>query len=315
MRVVIVGLGVQGRKRYESAKADVVATVDPVVDGASYRNLEAVPTSNYDAVLLCTPDAAKPALIRYALRSSKHVLVEKPLFNAPDFDLVSVEAEALRQSVFVYTAYNHRFEPNIAKVGELLRDGVIGEPYRCSLFYGNGTARLVRESAWRDCGTGVLHDLGSHNIDIVCEWFGRSVDDYEAALIAKYENRSPDHCTFQATGVLPHIQVELSLLSWRNTFRAEIVGSRGSIHIDGLAKWGESILTLRERVLPSGRPTETLWKVPQGDPTWQLEYAHFLNLCRTGAKTDLERDRQIDRALARISATAVVDARAQGETR
>ncbi|NDD71820.1 MAG: gfo/Idh/MocA family oxidoreductase [Actinobacteria bacterium] len=306
MRVVIVGLGVQGRKRYEVAKADVVASVDLVVDGASYRNLEAVPSSNYDAVLLCTPDLAKPELIRYALRHSKHVLVEKPL---------SIEAEALRQSVVVYTAYNHRFEPHIAKVGELLKTGVIGEPYRCSLFYGNGTARLVRESAWRDCGTGVLHDLGSHNIDIVCEWFGRSVDDYKAALITKYENNSPDHCTFQATCVLPHIQVELSLLSWRNTFRAEIIGSRGSIHVDGLAKWGESTLTLRERVLPSGRPTETIWKVPQGDPTWQLEYAHFLNLCRTGAKTDLERDRLIDRALARISATAVVDARAQGKTR
>lgn len=315
MRVVIVGLGVQGRKRYEVAKVDVVATVDPVVDGATYRNLESVPPTSYDAVLLCTPDSTKPSLIRYALRSSKHVLVEKPLFNSPDLNLISIEAEARSQSVVVYTAYNHRFEPHIVKVGELLSNGVIGEPYRCSLFYGNGTARLVRESAWRDCGTGVLHDLGSHNIDIVCEWFGRSVDDYEAALITKYENSSPDYCTFQAVGDLPHIQVELSLLSWRNSFRAEIIGSKGSLHIDGLAKWGESTLTLRERVLPSGRPTERVWKVPQGDPTWQLEYAHFLNLCREGTKTNLERDRMIDRALVRISTTAVVDAHAQGKTR
>ena len=26
----------------------------------------------------------------------------------------------------------------------------LGRLYRCRLFYGNGTARLVRESAWRD---------------------------------------------------------------------------------------------------------------------------------------------------------------------
>ena len=33
------------------------------------------------------------------------------------------------------------------------------------MFYGNGTARLVRDSAWRDQGAGVLPDLGSHLLD------------------------------------------------------------------------------------------------------------------------------------------------------
>ena len=33
------------------------------------------------------------------------------------------------------------------------------------MFCGNGTARLVRNSLWRDKGNGVLGDLGSHLID------------------------------------------------------------------------------------------------------------------------------------------------------
>ena len=33
------------------------------------------------------------------------------------------------------------------------------------MFYGNGTARLVRNSYWRDQGNGVLSDLGSHLVD------------------------------------------------------------------------------------------------------------------------------------------------------
>ena len=45
------------------------------------------------------------------------------------------------------------------------RLGVLGGIYRCRMFYGNGTARLVRDSAWRDDGAGVLPDLGSHLLD------------------------------------------------------------------------------------------------------------------------------------------------------
>ena len=67
MRVVIVGLGVQGRKRRAVAGGDVVATVDPTVGEADYRRLSDVSEDRYDAALLCTPDGAKPALIEALL--------------------------------------------------------------------------------------------------------------------------------------------------------------------------------------------------------------------------------------------------------
>lgn len=306
---MVVGLGVQGRKRCEVAGGDVVATVDPVVAEASHRTLESVPSNTYDAVVLCVPDAAKLQLIHQALDGHKHILVEKPLLSDSDFGLGALESEARQRALIIYTAYNHRFEPHVAKVRDLLKQGAVGNPYRCSLFYGNGTARLVRQSPWRDKGAGVVSDLGSHNIDIACEWFGEVSSNYQASLVARYENESPDHCVFHSVDAVPHIQIELSLISWRNSFRAEIVGSEGSLHIEGLAKWGESTLILRERVLPSGRPKETIWRVPQGDPTWRLEYAHFLNLCRSGVSTDLRRDRFIQDALRRVASSAVIDAR------
>ena len=49
----------------------------------------------------------------------------------------------------------------------LLESGELGRVYRCRLFYGNGTARDVRNSPWRDKGAGVLTDLGSHLLDTV----------------------------------------------------------------------------------------------------------------------------------------------------
>ena len=83
MRVVVVGLGVQGNKRRVVAGKEVVATVDPVQPQANYKSLADVPLGAYDAALVCTPDDTKIDLLTHLLNNGKHLLVEKPLF-APD---------------------------------------------------------------------------------------------------------------------------------------------------------------------------------------------------------------------------------------
>lgn len=79
MKIAIVGLGIQGRKRMPFAGADLVATIDPVALDAQYRRIQDVPLGSYDAALVCTPDDAKLAILEYLLSNGKHVLVEKPL--------------------------------------------------------------------------------------------------------------------------------------------------------------------------------------------------------------------------------------------
>ena len=59
MRVIVVGLGVQGRKRLAVAGKEAVATVDPFNAEAQYRHVQDVPLSSYDAAILCIPDEAK----------------------------------------------------------------------------------------------------------------------------------------------------------------------------------------------------------------------------------------------------------------
>ncbi|MEQ8739088.1 MAG: Gfo/Idh/MocA family oxidoreductase, partial [Hoeflea sp.] len=87
MRIVLIGLGVQGHKRRAIAGDSVIATVDPVSEGASHRSIESVPLETYDAALVCTPDEVKVALLRYLLSHGKHVLVEKPLIAGSDTEL------------------------------------------------------------------------------------------------------------------------------------------------------------------------------------------------------------------------------------
>ena len=188
MRVLIVGLGTQGYKRRSVAGAACIATVDPVNLDADYRHISQISTTEYDAVLICAPDKEKINLIRFCIKNKKHVLVEKPLWGADTAELEEMETIARKAGILIYTAYNHRFEPSFIKMQQLIESEALGELYTCRVFYGNGTARLVRESPWRDKGSGVLIDLGSHLLDTIRYWFGDIKGKLKLISIDNFEN-------------------------------------------------------------------------------------------------------------------------------
>ena len=303
MRVVVVGLGVQGRKRWRCAGADGVATIDPVNPEASHGAVDEVPLEAYDAALVCTPDQPKAELLAYFLGHGKHVLVEKPLWAADDREILRLQDLARANGALCLTAYNHRFEPHFVRMRELIASNLLGRLYSCRLFYGNGTARLVRESVWRDQGAGVLPDLGSHLLDTCRFWFGaRALEGFRVISANRFENRAPDHVVIgtevEAGGV--RIELEMTLLMWRNHFTCDILAEHGSAHIDSLCKWGPSTFTHRTRMLPSGRPPEQSVTMVAEDPTWALEYAHFKDLCAKGTVTDLGHDLWLQSTLRRL---------------
>jgi predicted dehydrogenase len=315
MRCLIVGVGVQGRKRRAVAGADVAATVDPVAPDANYRALEEVPLGLYDAALVCTPDRAKHAALAYLLSHGKHVLVEKPLLTDDPAALHELVELRNLSSVACYTAYNHRFEPHIRRLKDLLDAGTLGAIYLARFFYGNGTARDVQRSPWRDQGAGVLTDLGSHLLDLTLFFFGTQPGPFVPWGAYRFENRAYDHCAFGVAPLTlpsppgdggegrvrgPAFEYQTSLVCWRNTFSIDIIGEQGSAHVHGLCKWGPSTLTVRKRVLPSGRPEEDAKNITGPDPTWELEYAHFKQLCRGGG-TNLANDIWINAVLKEIA--------------
>jgi predicted dehydrogenase len=301
MRVIVVGLGTQGYKRRRVAGADFVTDVDPKNAEARHRDLEQVPAGSYDAALLCVPDDAKLALIGRLIDLGKHILVEKPL-AATDQEILQLEAKARQRGVLLYTAYNHRFEPHFVRMRETIRSGVLGRLYHCRMFYGNGTARLVRDSEWRDTGAGVLPDLGSHLIDTLRFWLDGWDGEFRLIAAERFENRAPDHVVVSARGTVPAVDLEMTLLNWRNHFYCDLLAEKGSAHIRSLCKWGPSEFILRTRVLPSGRPPEEAATLVCEDPTWQLEYDWFKAACAAGRRTDLANDVYVGRALARLEA-------------
>jgi predicted dehydrogenase len=304
-RVIVVGLGVQGHKRSRVAGSDLVATVDVVNPNAQYRRVEDVALDSYDAAILCVPDEPKIELITYLLSHGKHVMVEKPLWASGDAALDQLQALGRKNGVICYTAYNHRFEPHFVRMRDLIRSGELGTIYRCSMFYGNGTARLVRESEWRDQGAGVLPDLGSHLLDTAQFWFGALGEDFQVVSANCFENRAPDHVVFASNTTKPRLEFEMTLLNWRNHFTCNILAENGTAHIESLCKWGPSTFTWRKRVLPSGRPPEEAVTLVQPDPTWELEYAYFNELIAGGATADLSNDKWLNRLLRRLGDDAI----------
>jgi predicted dehydrogenase len=106
---------------------------------------------------------------------------------------------------------------------DLIASGELGKIYSCRMFYGNGTARLVRESKWRDQGDGVLPDLGSHLLDTCRFWFGNNLDSFSLASYNRFENQAPDHVVVQSEKSLPRINLEMTLCMWKNHFTCDIL--------------------------------------------------------------------------------------------
>ena len=300
MKVVIVGYGNQGKKRFKIARKNVVAIVDPNIKSIKYKKLSDVDTSIYDSVLLCVPDNQKIELIEYCLKNKKNILVEKPII-CNNNTLTKIQKEAIRKKIVIYTAYNHRFEPHLINVKKILDNNTIGKIYNAKIFYGNGTARLVRESAWRDKGSGVIDDLGSHLLDLYLFLFNDKNINFSNILSSKYENQSYDHSLILGKNKKININLEMSMCSWKNEFFLDIYGSTGSVHVKCLCKWGPSILILRKRVLPSGVPYEIKKTIKIKDPTWIKEYKHFVKIINKTQKCNLENDIWINNTLNKIN--------------
>lgn len=292
MKYLIVGFGNIGRRRAGLLGARCVATVDPFGTGAAHRDVDEVPADRYDAVVLATPNAVKLDYLRRFLAAGKAVLVEKPLLFASRGQADELARQA-RSGAIWYTSYNHRFEPAVARLRQLLGEQAIGKLDRVRMLYGNGT---VREwiGTWREAGGGVVEDLGCHLLDLCGFLLGHERERYVVWDLRSVESGTVDYALFASTD--RRVVLEVGNVFWKNSFRIEAYGSGGSLHLDGLGKWGVTALVRRSRVLPSGVPGEVREEWPAGDATWEADLSEFERRVAAG-QGSLENDWRISEAV------------------
>jgi len=308
MKVIIVGLGIQGLKRKNTLKKkEFIGSVDPYKQIADYKSIDEVPLSSYDTVFICTPENEKIKFINFCLKNKKHFIVEKPFPILPLKKFKNLNLRINKSKQICYVAYNHRFEPYIIKLKKFLKIKKIGKIYSCKLLYGNGTAKLIKTSPWRDRGIGVAVDLLPHLFDM-CDYFFDLKKLRSKSLISnkklftsnKFENLSIDNVIMYSKVNNIFFQLEASYCMWKNKFYCEIIGEKGSLHLNSLLKWGKTTFKYRKRLLPSGVPLEKIYYSKKKDPTWESELIFFKNLILKKEKNNLKKDFWINKNILKL---------------
>ena len=293
MKYVIIGYGNIGKKRYNALGKKCVATVDPFQENVTYQNYKNAPFDAFDVAILSVPNSVKIDMLKYLLSNSKHVLVEKPLLFNDEKIADELSDIAKKNNVIWYTSYNHRFEPLVIKLKKVMTEKGIGDFYFGRFVYGNGSVQNIKDT-WRDSGYGVLEDLGCHLIDIISYLFPEYTPKYKIDTALSFEAKSRDYCAFST--VDGKIECLCTTLMWKNTFTIDVFGSKGSIHLDGLRKWGESQLIYRKRIFPSGIPKEKIFISSGADDSWVKDIDFFEEMVSLG-KSSYENDLYISQSI------------------
>ena len=291
MQYLIVGYGNVGHKRQIVLGNKCIGTVDPDPKQKSdYKLSRDVPEkifNQFETVIVSTPRQPKLKLVEYWLSKGKNVLVEKPLILSPSkANLFSKIAK--KNKVIWYTGYNHHFEENIQRLHKIIKEGSIGKLYHGKMEYSFGNIRELL-GTWRETGYGDLDEAGCHLVDFARLFFGYKGMNFKAISLRKNESKVFDQCVFATTD--DKIIFEAGWTTWKNVFKIDLYGTKGSVHVEGLRKWGESKLILRQRILPAGIPKEKIVIEKGKDNTWQKDIEYFEKMVKNhknSMKTDIE---------------------------
>lgn len=302
MNYIIIGYGNIGHKRKDAIGKKCIATVDPNPNSkADYKDASQIPKSvikKCDSVIITVPRHEKNKAVEYWLKKNKNVLVEKP------FIITKSEGEKLlniarKNKVIWYTGYNYHFEPHIIRIKQLLDKGFLGKLYRAHFIYGFGNVRQLI-GTWREVGSGALEEISPHLIDFTHFLLGYNMNEIKALSLRKVESKTYDHCVLTTKDL--KVLLESSWIMWKNAFVIEIFGEKGSIHMNGLCKWGDSELIVRKRILPAGLPEEKRFVIKNtsgSDPTWKADIRYFEKMAKD-KKSSFKSDLKISDALIKI---------------
>ncbi|MHB9028604.1 MAG: Gfo/Idh/MocA family protein [Candidatus Latescibacterota bacterium] len=190
---LLVGAGDIARKRVAPALREVegsriLALCDP--DGQRATELardfgietvyqdygEALERSDADAVYIATPVGLHIPMTFEALKSGRHVLVEKPLGLTYEDVQPALEAEA-DSGLVSGCAYFRRFYPVYRRTAEMLAQGVFGKVVHVRLSYFSWFNPAPEDPKyWRvvrsRSGGGPLSDMGTHMFDVLIGLLG-----------------------------------------------------------------------------------------------------------------------------------------------
>ncbi|MDR1719843.1 MAG: Gfo/Idh/MocA family oxidoreductase [Dysgonamonadaceae bacterium] len=129
-----------------------------------------------DVVFVLTPNVLHFELAKAALLAGKHVVIDKPITStvAQADELIAL-AKKTGKLLTVYQ--NRRFASDYKTAKKLVESGVLGKIVEFSSCF-DRFVPTIRPKKWKEEGfdSGVLYDLGAHQIDQILQLFGMPLE-------------------------------------------------------------------------------------------------------------------------------------------
>lgn len=221
-----------------------------------------------EAVAILTPPATHFELARMALRSGKHVLVEKPLA------LDETEAEELtvlsrRTGLATAVGFHLRNHRLVQRARSMVQAQRIGRIRAAHALWCARLRTSLAAPSWRDNpaeGGTLLDDLGIHHVDLLRYLLGTEIRDVRSTL----SDHSPTgrHVRL-ALSTEDGAALDVTVVEGRFEWQAlEIVGERGRISLSLYDAWGFDAITDGDPVFGLAarvrRSAAALGEIPSG---------------------------------------------------
>ncbi len=188
-----------------------------------------------NAVLICSPAPFHVPQIIAAAQAGKHIFCEKPI--ATDIDEINKALRAVAQAnVKLQVGFNRRFDPNFARVRNIVRDNHIGSPHLLRI-----TSRdpEIPSADYLKSSSGMFLDMTIHDFDMARFLIGSEIVEVYASgnvLINPVFHDCNDIDTAVinlkfANGTLGVIDNSRQAVYGYDQ-RVEVFGSQGAVHAD-----------------------------------------------------------------------------------
>lgn len=253
MKIAVIGLGLIGKERVialnklksEGLPVEICGVFDPYLQNMDefrkkfgvedYDSFDKIIGLNPDWVFIAAPHDTATELGNKALEKGFRVLVEKPLGrNLKEARLLY---DAAKDKNNLWVGFNYRYFAGINTMLNDVKKGRFGELISVNFLLGHGCHPNITDGWKLDpvrAGGGCLIDPGIHFLDLA-----RIITDDKLEVVGganwdgfwKTGIEEETHLLFKSGKTV--INMQISIVKWRSTFRIEVNGTDGYGIIEG----------------------------------------------------------------------------------
>jgi UDP-N-acetylglucosamine 3-dehydrogenase len=282
LKVGVIGAGSMGRHHVRKyallPQAQLIGVADPDPSRGELAAEVGVPHfTDYRALLEQRPELvtiAAPTSLHYqlacdALDAGCHLLVEKPITdNLGSARELQARAEAANRLIAV--GHIERFNPAVIELKRIIDSGELGEILAINnLRVGPYHGRIL--------DTGIVLDLGTHDVDLISYLFGQRATSVFATATKRMHNHE-DHAVLQMA--FPEGHTGIIETSWLAPYRARNIFIVGTKHF-ALCDLQNKVLLVYDDNPQGGNLLSGLRHVPPGDAL-ELQLASVIQSVEEG---------------------------------